>query len=139
MKLDLRNAANSLQIEGKGGLLGDPTHEPIGGGGWRDGGQDHVYIYIYNCTNISTSEHVEPPTSNCCGWRFQFVNVFHQSECLPLTGCSGTSICSNEHTYHQVPIQCGTGSIAASQQSGCFKSSPVACSTNAASAMHKPC
>ena len=39
-KLDLRNAANSLQIEGKGGCyLGT---QPIGGGGWRDGGRDHT-------------------------------------------------------------------------------------------------
>ena len=51
MKLDLRNAANSLQIEGKGGVLpGDPTHQPIGGGGWRDGGRDHMYMYIYGQT-----------------------------------------------------------------------------------------
>ena len=36
MKLDLsRNAANSLQIEGPG----DPTQW---GGGWRDGGRDHI-------------------------------------------------------------------------------------------------
>ena len=42
-KLDFRNAANSLQIEGKGGCyLGT---KPIGGGGWRDGGGDHIYIY----------------------------------------------------------------------------------------------
>ena len=44
-KLDLRNAANSLQIEGKGGWhLGT---QPIGGGGrggWRDGGRDHICI-----------------------------------------------------------------------------------------------
>ena len=37
-----RNAANSLQIEGKGGCyLGT---QPIGRGGWRDGGRDHIYI-----------------------------------------------------------------------------------------------
>ena len=42
-KLDLRNAANSLQIEGKGGYyLGT---QPMGG--WRDGGRDHIYIIIY--------------------------------------------------------------------------------------------
>ena len=45
-KLDLRNAANSLQIEGKGGLLPGGPNPPMGGGGWRDGGRDHIYIYM---------------------------------------------------------------------------------------------
>ena len=43
-RLDLRNAANSLQIEGNGVLPGDPYH-------WRGdlavGRRDHIYIYIY--------------------------------------------------------------------------------------------
>jgi hypothetical protein len=42
-RLDLRNAANSLQIEGKGGCyLG--TH-PIGGD-LAVGRRDHIYLYI---------------------------------------------------------------------------------------------
>ena len=45
-KLDLRNAANSLQIEGKEVLPGDTTH--WGGGEAEDGnGRDHIYKYIY--------------------------------------------------------------------------------------------
>ena len=50
-KLDLRNAANSLQIEGKGVLPGDPTH--LGGG--RGGGETEdgtIYIYISICVHI---------------------------------------------------------------------------------------
>ena len=48
-RLDLRNAANSLQIEGKGVLLGDPYHW----GGWgrsrntEPGTRDHICIYVY--------------------------------------------------------------------------------------------
>ena len=38
-RLDLRNAANSLQIEGKGVLPGDPSV-----GGWEHGTRDHIYI-----------------------------------------------------------------------------------------------
>ena len=41
-RLDLRNATNSLQIDGKGVLPGDPSH-----GGWEHGTRDHIYIYIY--------------------------------------------------------------------------------------------
>ena len=37
-KLDLRNAANSLQIEGKGALPGDPTHWGGRGGGETEDG-----------------------------------------------------------------------------------------------------
>ena len=40
-RLDLRNAANSLQIEGKGVLPGDQSH---GGVGTQD---TRTYIYIY--------------------------------------------------------------------------------------------
>ena len=44
-RLDLRNAANSLQIEGKGGCyLG--TH-PFGGGDLAVGRREHIYICIY--------------------------------------------------------------------------------------------
>ena len=44
MRLDLRNAANSLQIEGKGVLPGDPYH--LGGvGGGRN--TEHETIYTY--------------------------------------------------------------------------------------------
>ena len=39
-RLDLRNAANSLQIEGKRVLPGDPYH-------WEHGTRDHIYIYIH--------------------------------------------------------------------------------------------
>jgi len=43
-RLDLRNAANSLQIEGKGGCyLG--TH-PFGGGGTSRSEDGNIYIYI---------------------------------------------------------------------------------------------
>ena len=43
--LDLRNAANSLQIEGKGGCyLGT---QPIGGTGETEDGTIYTYIYIY--------------------------------------------------------------------------------------------
>ena len=41
-RLDLRNAANSLQIEGKGVLLGDPYH-----GGGRNTEHETIYIYIH--------------------------------------------------------------------------------------------
>ena len=37
-RLDFRNAANSLQIEGKEVLPGDPSH-----GGWEHGTRDHIY------------------------------------------------------------------------------------------------
>jgi hypothetical protein len=50
-RLDLRNADNSLQIEGQGVLPGDPSH---GGVGTRDTGP-YIYIYmhiIYVCTYI---------------------------------------------------------------------------------------
>ena len=40
-RLDLRNAANSLQIEGNGVLPGDPYH---GGGDLAVGRRDHIYI-----------------------------------------------------------------------------------------------
>ena len=51
-KLDLRNAANSFQIEGKGGCyLGT---QPIGGvGGETEDGTIYTYIYIYTCIYIS--------------------------------------------------------------------------------------
>ena len=51
--LDLRNAVNSLQIEGKGVLPGDPYHWE-GGGGYEHGTRDHVYryIYIYICIYV---------------------------------------------------------------------------------------
>ena len=39
MRLDLRNAANSFQIEGKGLLPG--------GEGWEHGTHHHIYIFIY--------------------------------------------------------------------------------------------
>ena len=42
-RLDLRNADNSLQIEGQGVLPGDPSH-----GGWEHGTRDHIYIYAHN-------------------------------------------------------------------------------------------
>ena len=47
-KLDLRNSANSLQIEGNWGCyLGTkPMGGGGGGGGWRDGGRDHIYNLI---------------------------------------------------------------------------------------------
>jgi hypothetical protein len=38
-----RNVANSLQIQGKVVLPGDPSH----GGGWEHGTRDHIHIYIY--------------------------------------------------------------------------------------------
>ena len=38
--LDLRNAANGLQIEGNGVLPGDPYHR----GGEEHGTRDHIYI-----------------------------------------------------------------------------------------------
>ena len=44
-RLDLRNAANSLQIEGKGVLPGDPYH--WGGGGGRNTEHETIYIYIF--------------------------------------------------------------------------------------------
>ena len=44
-RLDLRNAANSLQIEGKGGCYLE-TH-PIRGGDLAGGRRDHIYVYIY--------------------------------------------------------------------------------------------
>ena len=55
---DLRNAANSLQIKGKGGCYLE-TH-PIRGGDLAGGRQDHIciyiyiYIYIYICMYICT-------------------------------------------------------------------------------------
>ena len=59
-KLDLRNAANSLQIEGKEVLPGDTTH--WGGGEAEDGnGRDHIYINIY--IYIGLSENVVPQIS----------------------------------------------------------------------------
>ena len=42
-RLDLRNAANSLQIEGKRVLPGDSYH-------WEHGTRDHIYIYIHTYT-----------------------------------------------------------------------------------------
>ena len=42
-RLVVRNAANSLQIGNGGVVPGDPTHGG-GGGGWRDGGRDHIYL-----------------------------------------------------------------------------------------------
>ena len=45
-RLDIRNAANSLQVEGKGGLPGDPSH-----GGWEHGTGDHIHIYIHFAYN----------------------------------------------------------------------------------------
>ena len=42
-RLDLRNAANSLQIEGKGVLPGDPYH---GGVGTRNT-RPYIYIHIF--------------------------------------------------------------------------------------------
>ena len=41
-KLDLRNAASSLQIEEKGVLPGDPYH-----GGSRNTEHETIYIYTY--------------------------------------------------------------------------------------------
>ena len=41
-RLDLRNAANSLQIEGKGVLPGDPYHW-----GGRNAEDETIYIYTY--------------------------------------------------------------------------------------------
>jgi hypothetical protein len=38
-----RNVANSLQIQGKVVLPGDPSH----GGGGEHGTRDHIHIYIY--------------------------------------------------------------------------------------------
>ena len=50
MRLDLRNAANSLQIEGKWGCyLG--THPIRGGAGGTSRAEDgiiYIYIYIYH-------------------------------------------------------------------------------------------
>jgi len=43
-RLDLRNAANSLQIEGKGVLLGDPYH--WGGGGGRNTEHETMYTHV---------------------------------------------------------------------------------------------
>ena len=43
MRPDLRNAANSLQIEGKGVLCGGPYHW---GGRVRKRTRDNIYIYI---------------------------------------------------------------------------------------------
>ena len=57
-KLDLRNAANSLQIEGNWGCyLGT---QPWGGeGGWRDGGRDHIYISRHNIEKYNHVDIVE--------------------------------------------------------------------------------
>ena len=44
-RLDLSNAANILQIEGKGVLAGDPYH--WGGWGGRNTEQETIYIYMY--------------------------------------------------------------------------------------------
>ena len=41
-RLDLRNAANSLQIEGNGVLPGDPYHWGV-----RNTEHETIYIYIY--------------------------------------------------------------------------------------------
>ena len=44
-RLDLRNAANSLQIEGKGGATWRPIR--FGGGDLAGGRRDHIYVCIY--------------------------------------------------------------------------------------------
>ena len=46
-RLDLRNAANSLQIEGKGVLPGDPSHGGVGTRDTRTHTHTHIYIYTY--------------------------------------------------------------------------------------------
>jgi len=46
-RLDLRNAANSLQIEGKGGATWRPIR--FGGGDLAGGRRDHIYVCIYIC------------------------------------------------------------------------------------------
>ena len=58
MRLDLRNAANSLQIEGKGVLPGDPYI-------WGGRNTEHetiyiiTYIYIYICYLIPVDTDIE--------------------------------------------------------------------------------
>ena len=47
-RLDLRNAANSLQIEGKGVLPGDSYHWGLGTRNTRPYMYIYIYIHIYN-------------------------------------------------------------------------------------------
>ena len=46
-RVDLRNAANSLQIEGKGCNLGTHTIGGVGGVGTRNTRPYSIYIYIF--------------------------------------------------------------------------------------------
>ena len=49
-RLDPRNAPNSLQIEGKGGVLpGDPSHSGGGWTSWAEDGIIYMYIHTYIC------------------------------------------------------------------------------------------
>ena len=48
-RLDLRNAANSLQIEGNGVLPGDPYHWGVGTPNTRPYICVYIYICIYYC------------------------------------------------------------------------------------------
>ena len=52
----IRNAANSLQIEGKGGATWRPI--PFGGGDFAAGRRDHIYIYINKYIYIYIHIHV---------------------------------------------------------------------------------
>ena len=53
-RLDLRNAANSLQIEGKGGCYLE-THPIRGGTSRAEDGIIYIYIYIYTYIYIYAS------------------------------------------------------------------------------------
>ena len=78
MRLDLRNAANSLQIEGKGGVLpGDPYHW---GGDLAVGRRDRIYIYNI----LLLFDFIE--ASDC----LVFICLQVKQECL---GRNGSTVC----------------------------------------------
>ena len=95
-RLDLRNAANSLQIEGKGVLPGDPYH---GGVGTRNTRPYINIIYIYAITCIEMIVFISTPRFlpklnahvSCCG-------------CLHTTSCH-IQLCSwkSAHLRAELP------------------------------------
>ena len=97
-RLDLRNAANSLQIEGKRVLPGDPYH-------WEHGTRDHIYIYTYIHT-VSVYIYIYVYCVSVSMFIYIYIHsvsvyIYIYIHCIYIYVCMYVHICSRSYTKRE--------------------------------------